>query len=129
MSLADELLADLEEIAEEGEEIETNNDEDDNIEEVEDISMDIDTRVDSIKCIAKLRHSKEVHVKHSQEEVHTMLIITGLHNYQSIIRKLTQVKLIMIVQIVLSFQIKHKYAHYSVCSCLLKWELFAPSFL
>ena len=63
MSLADELLADLEEIAEEGEELEAINEEDEDIEDVQDIAMDIDTRVDSIKSIAKLRHSKEVWVE------------------------------------------------------------------
>ncbi|XP_022105100.1 U4/U6 small nuclear ribonucleoprotein Prp31-like isoform X1 [Acanthaster planci] len=60
MSLADELLADLEEIAEEGDEVEAVNDDDGDIEDVEEISMDVDTKVDSITSIAKLRHSKEL---------------------------------------------------------------------
>ncbi|XP_038064424.1 U4/U6 small nuclear ribonucleoprotein Prp31-like [Patiria miniata] len=60
MSLADELLADLEEIAEEGVEAEAVNDEDEDIQDVDEIGMDVDTKADSITSIAKLRHSKEL---------------------------------------------------------------------
>ncbi len=59
MSLADELLADLEEIAEEGEEEEVNDgDLNDEIEDIDD--MEIETKMDSVRNIAKLRHSAEV---------------------------------------------------------------------
>lgn len=59
MSLADELLADLEEIAEEGfiDDAENEKDEDDVI---QDVTMEIDTRESSIKSIAKLRDSQKV---------------------------------------------------------------------
>ena len=60
MSLADELLADLEEIAEEGDIDETRGDEDDGIDDIDDASMDIDTKVTSITSIAKLWDSQEV---------------------------------------------------------------------
>ena len=59
MSLADELLADLEEIAEEGEDEELNDgDINDEIEDIDE--MEIDTKMDSVRNIAKLRHGDEV---------------------------------------------------------------------
>lgn len=62
MSLADELLADLEEIAEEGEDEELNDDhkDGDGIEDIDDMAMDVDNKGESVKNIAKLRHSKEL---------------------------------------------------------------------
>lgn len=58
MSLADELLADLEEIAEEGSHVEEADMND--IEEVEDAAMIVDTKTTSVRNIAKLRDSEEL---------------------------------------------------------------------
>ncbi|XP_070580403.1 U4/U6 small nuclear ribonucleoprotein Prp31-like [Ptychodera flava] len=61
MSLADELLADLEEIAEERDDTELGNEQDDDIEEVEDVTMEVDSsRGDTIKDIATLRDSQRL---------------------------------------------------------------------
>ncbi|XP_072168624.1 U4/U6 small nuclear ribonucleoprotein Prp31-like [Diadema setosum] len=61
MSLADELLADLEEIAEEGNIDEVGADQDeDGIEDIEEASMEVDTKASSVKSIAKLRDSPEL---------------------------------------------------------------------
>ena len=58
MSLADELLADLEEG---GEDIEQDEDEvQAEIADVEEITMDMDKQYSSVSCVAKLRDSKEV---------------------------------------------------------------------
>ena len=59
MSLADELLADLEEIAEEGFIDDPDNDKDED-DVIQDVTMEIDTRESSIKSIAKLRDSQKV---------------------------------------------------------------------
>ncbi|XP_002742415.1 U4/U6 small nuclear ribonucleoprotein Prp31-like [Saccoglossus kowalevskii] len=61
MSLADELLADLEEIAEEGEEPEISNEQDDGIDDIQDVPMEMDTNsAESIKNIAKLRDGQQL---------------------------------------------------------------------
>ncbi|XP_054762711.1 U4/U6 small nuclear ribonucleoprotein Prp31-like [Lytechinus pictus] len=58
MSLADELLADLEEIAEEGNIVDGDDNQDDDI--IQDVSMEMDSREASITSIAKLRDSQEL---------------------------------------------------------------------
>ena len=58
MSLADELLADLEEG---GDNLETNDaEEPEEVTEVTDIVMEVDTSRHSVRSVAKLRDSKEV---------------------------------------------------------------------
>ncbi|XP_033117802.1 U4/U6 small nuclear ribonucleoprotein Prp31-like [Anneissia japonica] len=60
MSLADELLADLEEMAEHGDAIEFNDDQDNELDTIEDVAMDIDNKLDSVKNIAKLRDGEQL---------------------------------------------------------------------
>ncbi|XP_077980440.1 U4/U6 small nuclear ribonucleoprotein Prp31-like [Glandiceps talaboti] len=74
MSLADELLADLEEIAEEQDEPEAEDDQDADIDEVEDVAMEMDTRRgESIHDIAKLRDSQQL--KHVLEQIQHYQVI------------------------------------------------------
>ncbi|XP_067833458.1 U4/U6 small nuclear ribonucleoprotein Prp31-like, partial [Heptranchias perlo] len=58
MSLADELLADLEEAAEEEDEAYGDEEGADPLDVVEEEEMQLDLNVDSVKSIAKLRDSK-----------------------------------------------------------------------
>ena len=86
MSLADELLADLEEIAEEGEDEELNDDhkDGDGIEDIDDMAMDVDNKGESVKNIAKLRHSKEVSIMDFNNSV-IPLVSTGAKRWLFVI--------------------------------------------
>lgn len=78
MSLADELLADLEEAGED--ELDESLDLKAEIEDVEDIIMDVDTNQDSVRSIAKLldsNHLKETLSKMAQSKVKDKLVLTG----------------------------------------------------
>ena len=66
MSLADELLADLEDVGEEAvEQVEDEEADADVADVIEDVAMEIDTLQQSVKNIAKLVHSEEVFINYT----------------------------------------------------------------
>ncbi|XP_013402821.1 U4/U6 small nuclear ribonucleoprotein Prp31-like [Lingula anatina] len=66
MSLADELLADLEDIADEANR--DGDEQEDEVEDVEEVAMELDSKQQSVRSIAKLRDSKELASVMSQIE-------------------------------------------------------------